>query len=186
MRIFSLLVSLLAPATVFAAEGHGAEHGPAWGVLIAAIFNAVVLVAILVRVTGRPLRNFLIQRSRAVARAIEEANQRLREAEREVEQWKERLSNVAAEAAEIVRAAGELAEFERQRRLERALATANRIRQDADTLAQQEVEQARETLREEVAELAASGASALVRELLRAEDDRRLIAEYADRIGEAA
>jgi F-type H+-transporting ATPase subunit b len=184
VRSFLLLVGVLAPGTALAAEGPGAAHGPAWGVLVAAIFNAVVLVVILVRATGRPLRNFLIQRSRAVARAIDEANQRLREAEREVERWKERLSNVDGEAAEILRAAGELAELERQRRLKRARATASRIRQDAETLAQQEVAQAREVLREEVAELAASGAGALVRELIRAEDDRRLIAEYADRIGE--
>jgi F-type H+-transporting ATPase subunit b len=185
VRSFLLFLGMLAPATVFAAETSGGAHGPAWGVLVAAIFNAIVLVVILIRATGRPLRNFLIQRSRAVARAIDEANQRLREAEREVERWKERLANVDAEAGEVVRAAAELAELERQRRFDRARATADRIRLGADTLAQQEVAQAREALREEVADLAASGAAALVRELIRAEDDRRLIVEYADRIEEA-
>jgi F-type H+-transporting ATPase subunit b len=181
-----LLVALLAPATVLAAAGEAAAHGPAWGVLVAAVFNTIVLVVILVRATGRPLRSFLVQRSRAVARAIDEANARLRQAESEVEQWRARLSNVDEEGAEIVRAAGELAEAERQRRFERARATADRIRRDAQMLAELEVEQAREILRAEVAELAASGAAALVRELLRPEDDRRLVAEYTDRIGEAS
>ena len=78
--------------------------------------------------------------------------------------------------------AGELAELERQRRRERAQATAERIRQDAEALADLEFEQAREQLRAEVAELAAASAASLVRELLQPEDDRRLISEYAQRV----
>jgi F-type H+-transporting ATPase subunit b len=151
-------------------------------VLIAAIFNAVVLVALLVRFTRAPLRDYLRQRSRTVARAIDEAKSRLQQAQDEVEQWRGRLSNVDQEAAEIVRNAGELAELERQRRLERAQATADRIRQDAGALADQELEQAREQLRGEVAELAAESAAALVRDLLQPEDDRRLVTEYAERV----
>jgi F-type H+-transporting ATPase subunit b len=142
----------------------------------------VVLVVILVRFTGAPMRNFLRQRSRTVARAIEEAKTRLQQAHGEVEQWRGRLSNVDEEAAEIVRNAGELAELEKQRRFERARATADRIRRDAEALADQEFEQAREELRAEVAELAAASAAVLVRELLQPEDDRRLITEYADRV----
>jgi F-type H+-transporting ATPase subunit b len=178
-----LLLLLLVPLSAAAAEGHGAGHGPAWGVLIAAIFNAVVLVVLLIRFTRAPMRNFLRQRSRTVARAIEEAKSRLQQAQEEVEQWRRRLSNVDEEAAEIVRNAGELADLERRRRLERASATADRIRQDAESLANQEFEQTREQLREEVAELAAASATALVRELLQPADDRRLVAEYSDRVG---
>jgi F-type H+-transporting ATPase subunit b len=182
VRGLLLLLCLLAPLSAVAAEGAEAAHGPAWGVLVAAIFNAVVLVVILVRFTGAPMRNFLRQRSRTVARAIEEAKTRLEQAQQEVEQWRARLSNVDEEAAEIVRNAGELAELERQRRRERAQATAERIRQDAGALADQEFDQAREELRAEVAVLAAESAAALVRDLLRPEDDRRLITEYAQRV----
>jgi F-type H+-transporting ATPase subunit b len=151
--------------------------------LIAAVFNLVVLVVVLVRFAGSPIRDFLIQRSRGVARAIEEAEGRLRAAEAEVERWKQRLTRVDQEGAEIMRLVGSQADLERQRRVERARSTADRIRVDADALAEQEVDHARDLLRAEVSEIAASGALSLIRDLLRPEDDRRLVSEYAERIG---
>ena len=163
-----------------------AEHGPAWGMLAAAIFNLGILGFLLFRFAGPPIQNFMIQRSRGIARAIEEADARLREASVEVERWRERLSGLDREIEEIAQRIREQTEIEREQRLDRARATGQRIRQEADALAEFEVRQAADALRVEVAELATRGALGLLREMLRPEDDRRLISEYVDRIGAAS
>jgi F-type H+-transporting ATPase subunit b len=154
--------------------------------LIAAVVNVGILLYALFRFGSAPIRDFLVQRSRSIARAIEEAEVRLRKAEAEVERWRERLAGVEGEAAEILRVVGSQADTERQRRVSRARATADRIRQEAEALSGQEVDRARNLLRAEVADLASSGALALLRQTIRPDDDRRLVGEYADRIGAAA
>lgn len=176
-------VGLLLPGLAWAAEESHAAHGPNWGMLAAAIFNAIVLLVLLLRFAQRPIRDFLVQRSRRIARAIEAAEGRLLEAAAEVQRWRAQLARVDEAGADIVRLAGQTAEAERERRLERARQTAARIRREAGELGEQEVARARAALRAEVAELAAGLAASLVRARLRPQHDRRLFSEYVDRIG---
>ncbi len=180
--IFAVLV--LAPMGAAAASDAG--HGPNWGILGTAIFNVIVLALLLVRLTRRPLRSFLVQRRRGIEEAIEQAEARVNEAQAEVERWRSRQEGVEAEAAEFIRRAADHAEAESQRRLERADDSASRIQREAHALAEQEVTRAREMLRAEVAELATSLADGLLRERIRPEDDRRLISEYTEQIGGTA
>lgn len=182
MRGGILVLALAAPAVARAAGGEAAAHGPNWGMFVAAVFNLAVLAAILVRFARQPVRNFLIQRSRRIARAIEDAERRLEEADSEVTSWRDRLARVGQETEELIRLAGEATDAERQRRLRRASATAERIRTEASGVAEQELGRAREELRAEVADLSAGIAASLVREGLRPEDDRRLVAECVDRL----
>lgn len=183
IRLTPALVLFL-PVSVRAATEAG-THSPSWGLLVAAIFNLLVLVVILLRFTRRPIRDFLIQRRRAIARAIEEAEARVAKAEAELERWSARSASVEAEAAELVQLAQEQAEAQGARRLARAEETASRIQHDAGALAEHEVERAGQMLRAEAAQLATSLAEVLLREHIRPEDDRRLFAEYAERIGGA-
>jgi F-type H+-transporting ATPase subunit b len=180
-----VIVGTALPVVALGAETAGEHHGPNWGLLGVAIFNIVLLGAILVRFARRPIHDFLVQRSRRVARSIEAAESRLREAGEEVTRWRERLSRVDEEVAEILQLTGEGAETERSRRLDRARQTAERIRVEADALAGQELVRARQDLRAEVAALSASMAVSLVRETIGPDDDRRLVADYSQAIGEA-
>jgi F-type H+-transporting ATPase subunit b len=180
-----LLFGFLAPVTALAASEGGA-HGPNWGLLGAAIFNVVVLVALLVRLARRPIHDFLVQRQHGIAQAIEKAEARVRDAEAELERWQARLAGVEGEAREIVQLATEQAEAESQRRLGRADEASARIQREAQALGEREGFRARETLRTEVAELATSLADRLLRERIGADDDRRLVSEYADNIGGTA
>jgi F0F1-type ATP synthase membrane subunit b/b' len=153
--------------------------------LAAAVFNTLLLAMILVRFARTPIRDFLIQRSRAIARAVEATEARLLEASVEVQRWRSRLSRVGEETTEMLRLAGESAEAERARRLERGRQAAQRIRLEASELAEREIVEARDALRTELAELSAGLAASLLRQSLRPEDDRRLVADYVQRIGAA-
>jgi F-type H+-transporting ATPase subunit b len=177
-----VIVGTALPTLALAAETAGEHHGPNWGLLGVAAFNVVVLAAILVRFARSPIHDFLVQRSRRVARSIEAAENRLREAGEEVTRWRDRLSRVDEEVAEILQLTGEGAEAERRRRLDRATQTAERIRVEAEALAGQELVRARQELRAEVASLSASMAVSLVRETIGPADHRRLVAHYAESI----
>lgn len=176
-------VLLLVASPALAAGGGEAEGGRGWLVLGLQTLNTAVLVLVLIRLARRPVKSFLLQRSHTIRRDIEAAETRLREAEAEIEGLRQRLARFEDEAGEIIARSTEQAEAERQRRLERATESAARIQREARTLADQEVARARDELRREVAELATSLASALLRAEIRPEDDRRLVSEYAEQIG---
>ena len=174
---------LLAPEA-FAAEQ--VEHaGPSWKLLGLQVLNAALLIAILVYFTRRPLRDFLVQRSRGIARSIEQAEESLRASQSELERMRRRIEGFESEAEEMLYAAAERAEGERVRALERAEATAARIREEAQRVADQEIERARQELRDEAAALAVTLAGELIRDSLRPADQKRLVREYTDRVEES-
>lgn len=174
----------LQPATAAAAEE--AHHGPSWFLLALQVINVVVLAVILVRFTRRPLARFLQERSRSVARQIEEARARLEEARAELSTAKSRLERFERESAEIMASAEQQARADAERATERAQHTAERVREEARSVAEQEIERARRELRAEAAELAIDLAEGLLSRNLSAEDDRRLVAEFARRVEERA
>ena len=177
----SLLLWLASPA--FAATAAEADHATNWPLLGLQVLNSVVLVLILVRYTRRPIRDFLIQRSHRIRREIDAAESRLGEAEAEIERLRRRLGRFEDEKQEIIARSGEQAEAERAQALDRARGTAERIREEARRVADQEIERARQELQSEAAGLAISLARDLLREQLTPEDDRRLLREYVDRLG---
>lgn len=171
----------LAPEAWAAAEEHA---GPSWKLLGLQILNTVILLAILIRVVRRPLAEFLQQRSRGIAQRIDDAQAALQNAQAELAQSKERLERYDQEAAEIMQRVEAQAQAERQRTLERAEHAAERIRTEARQVADQEIERARRELRREASELAVQLAAEILEEKLNAEDDRRLVQEFTERVGE--
>jgi F-type H+-transporting ATPase subunit b len=175
---------LLGAAPALAAEeGHA---GPSLWLLALQVLNGLVLVGLLVRYGRQPLRSFMAQRRHEIATRIQEAQDRVDAAESELARWRRRLEDIDEEEAAILRAAAEQAEVEQRRVLERAEATAERIRVEAQALAEQEIERARNELRLEAAALSTELAADLVRRNLRDEDDRRLVSDVIERIGGSA
>ena len=76
------------------------------------------------------------------------------------------------------------AQAERERTLERARLSAERIREEARRVADNEIVRARQVLRDEAAELATSIAAEFLRERITPEDDARLLADFVDRARE--
>ncbi|MFQ5514354.1 MAG: ATP synthase F0 subunit B [Myxococcota bacterium] len=178
------LITLAVALQAVASEAAHAEHGPNLRMLLLQILNTLVLALILIRFAGRPIRDFLIQRSRGIRREIETSEARLSEARRALEELQARLERFEAEAQGIVAEMAAQAEAERVRAIERARATAERIRDEARRMAEQEIERARRELQNEAAELAATLAKELLRETLGPEDDRRLVREFVERLEE--
>jgi len=181
-------VALLALAALAfpARAASGEAHGPDWVMLGFQVLNTAILVAVLVRFTRQPLRDYLARRRGAIAGAIAEADAELERARAELEGLRARLARVEQEEVALLRDAEERAEAERERTLARAGEVAMRVREEARRVAEQEIERARRTLREEAGALAVSLAAGLIQENVRAEDDERLVREYGVRVGRAS
>lgn len=177
----ALVLALLTPE-LQAAE-HAEAHGPDWTLLALQILNTAILIAILVRFLRAPLREFLAQRARGIAEAIEQAQKQLAESRREVAHWRSSLEKHARRAREIQTDVEREAQAEQAQVLERARAAAERIREEARAVADQEIRRAQRDLRREASALAVSLAEELLRENLTPDDDRRLVQAFSERAG---
>lgn len=178
-----LLLALAAPA--LAASEAGEAHGPNFGMLALHVLNFAFLLWLLNRYARQPLLDYLAQRSQGIREELDSAQARLREAEQELDGLRTRLASFDSEAARIVATAEQVAEAEKQRTVERARETADRLREDAQRVVQQEIARAKSELRAEAANLSTRLAGELLRDKLEPEDDKRLVQEFVERIGEA-
>ena len=186
MRTGLVALPLLAASSMaWAAGGADPDHGVSWSVLGLHTLNFGFLLFLLYRYGRGPLLGYLADRSQGIRREIESAEERLAHAERELEELRTRLTRFDGEVRSILETAGAMAEQEKARQIERAHETAARIREDAERMAGQELERARQILRAEAAELATQLAAELLREQMTPEDDQRLVSEFVERLGGA-
>jgi F-type H+-transporting ATPase subunit b len=176
------ILTVLAPALARAAEEH--EGPPDWRLLGLAMLNSGLLVILLLRFTRKPINDFLFARREGIRRSLHEAEERLAAAQRELATLRARVQNMDREAREIRELAQQQAQGERERMAQRASDAVERIRQDAERVSAREIERARQSLREEAAELAVRMADELLRRNLNAADDQRLVNEFVERVNQ--
>ncbi len=167
------VVSLASPA--LASEGEG-------GGLFFPILNFVLLIAVLVYFTRKPVRDFFNARRAAIQDDLQSAAELRREAEERYAKWQRKLADLEAELEQIRATSRERAEAERENILADANATAERIRSDAAAAIEQELRRSRDLLREEAADLAVELAGNLLREHVTDADRERLVTEFIERI----
>jgi F-type H+-transporting ATPase subunit b len=185
-RLVALVPLLLAAQTAAAQHSEHvehAEHAADWSLLAFHAFGLAVLIGVLVHFGRAPLQTFLRDRSDGLRRQLEAARLSLERARAANNELRARLGRISEENDALVRDAAELAEREHARAIERARSAADRIREEARRAADQEIERARAELQSEAARLATSLAGEMVRQSLTADDERRMIAEFVERIG---
>jgi F-type H+-transporting ATPase subunit b len=171
------VVSLASPA--LASEGEG-------GGLFFPILNLVLLIAVLVYFTRKPIRDFFNARRAAIQDDLQSAAEFRREAEARYAKWQRKLVDLEAELEQIRATSRERAEAERERIIADANATAERIRSEATAAIEQELRRSREVLSEEAANLAVELAGDLLREHVTDADRDRLVTEFIERIERTA
>jgi F-type H+-transporting ATPase subunit b len=179
---------VVAPALAVAATAEGtAEHGGGLinidRSLIVQVVNFVVLLVILHRLLYRPLLAKMTERTEAIRKSLDEAQAARAEAARQQEENAARLRAAHQEAAQIRDHALREAAEESRKHMDAAQAQAKKLVEDARAQMEAEVRQARDTLRREVSDLATTVAEKLIRQSLRDEDHRRIVAEAVGRLG---
>ncbi len=189
-RVVSLVaavgLALLIPALAMAsgsehgaehAAEHVAEHGAHLDLkaLALQLFNFSILLFMIIKFGGGGVKKALANRHSTLKQEIATANQLRADAESRLAEQEKRLANLEKEIADMRQKAHENAQSEKARLVATAEEKANRITAETKFLIEQQVKQAEQSFRAEVAMAAASLAEQLVRKSIGPADHGRLV-----------
>lgn len=147
------------------------------------VVNFIALMIILVKFAAKPIGSGLAARQKKIKDEIETLQQKRTEAERSYNDFQAKLSTVESEIDKIVERAIAQAEIEKVKIIEKAEKAAEDMKRSAELAVQNEVTEARRTLKNEVAEQAAVMAEQLIVKNLTADDQVKIIENYLAKVG---
>jgi F-type H+-transporting ATPase subunit b len=153
-----------------------------WGLLIAQIFNVVLLVWLLTRFLYRPVLNMLNERTRRIQDSLKETEQVKEQLANAKQDYDAELARARQEAGAILAQAQERAKLQEVEIIAQARQEADRIRSDAREQAVQEREQLLRDLKNQMADLVTATASRVLGAELKSNHDQ-LIEESLASLG---
>jgi F-type H+-transporting ATPase subunit b len=153
-----------------------------WALLIAQLFNVILLVWLLSRLLYRPVLNMLNERTRRIQESLRDAEQVKVQLANARKDYDAELARARQEAAGILAQAQERAKSQEQEIIAQARQEAERIRNEGREQAVQEREQLLRDLKNQMAELVTATATRVLGEELKSNHDR-LIEESLASLG---
>lgn len=175
-----LSVLALAVSNAYAA-GAAADEGPmAW---VWRILNFAILVFVLVKFVGKPLKTFLKQRTEMIEKSIKEAREAKEIAQKALSEVEERLKLKDSEVAEILSVAKVTGEEEKKRLIEDAERLKVRILEQAKANIDHEVKMAKETIKAEAVEEAIKLSEEKIKSRLTKKDQDKILEDSIKLLG---
>jgi F-type H+-transporting ATPase subunit b len=171
-------------SNAFASE---AEHGHHlnWIDFAYRTVALVIVAGVLVKLLRKPVANFLNSRREEIQRLLSELEAKTSEAKSEYSRVQARIASLEEETKKIVDELIEEGEAERKKIIETAHREADYIQQQAQVAIQQEIQAARDSLKDEVADMSVAAAQDIIKKKIRAEDQQRLVHEFMTKVVEA-
>ena len=183
--IIALGIVIMLPALVSAAGGGGhADSGAVLKDFIYRCFNFLLMVGLLAYFVTKPIRKGLKERRVNIEKTLAEAEQAKAAAEAKQKEYTEKLAKAAQEIEGITASIRREGEKERDKIIAAAQALAEKIEQEAESKATGVVARAQLQLREEAVQLAVDLARDLLNKEVSAQDQKRLVDEYMQKMGE--
>lgn len=187
MSVF-LLLAVMAAAGLASEAGEGAHHVDtgkqlkdfAWRVLDFGALLALVVWAL----KKANVKGTLAARQESIGKALQEAAEAKEAAENKFAEYSAKLATANKEIDEIYAAIRNEGEAEKARIIAEAGVMAEKIREQANQAADQEVQKARTELRIEAARLAVGLAEKTIKEKIVKDDQDRLVGEYLTKVVE--
>ncbi len=170
--------------SAWASEAGGGHHLN-WTDFAYRTFAFVLLVAILTKLLRKPIANFLTARREEIQRMIEELETKTAEAQKKSAEFQAKLGSLEQETKKIVDELILEGEAEKQKIIEAAHRQADYIQQQARIAIEQEIQAARTSLKNEVADLSVAAAEDILKKKMKADDQKRLIGEFMTMVVEA-
>ena len=152
-----------------------------WAFLVK-LLNFAVVVGILLKFAGKPVKNFLQNRHNSVKEKVDEADRLLKEAENLRSTYEAKLAGLDSEMEAFRRTAVEEAEKEKSRIVAEAHALADRIRQQAQLAYDQEMKDAMTAVQAQIARRTLQTAEAAVKQIFKEEDHNKMVDEFIERL----
>jgi len=171
------------PAVVRAAEeASGASHGESLMGWVWKIVNFAILVVILVKFIGKPMREYFKKRTELIERSLKEAQQAKAMAEQALKEVEEKLRLKDEEIQRIITTAQSSGEAEKAELIKQGREMAEKIKAQTKENISMELQSAKEALRAEAAELALKLAEKKLKEQLDEQTQKRLIEDSLKRL----
>ncbi len=177
---------LSVPAVLVVAAGE-AQANPIsfhlWTFFFQAI-NVLIVLGVLTKLLFRPISKLMAERERFVDDSLAHAESARNEADKLLQEYREKMRSAQTEAEKMLAQAAHTAEEYKRSRAAAAEAEYEQLLTRARQEIAAEREQALAVLRNEVAGLAIMAAGKVTGKTLLEEDHRRLVAEFAAKAGE--
>jgi len=178
-------VGLFRATQAWAAGSGAVHHEPSIGEIIYPAINFILYAGILYYFAVPLVRNFLRSRREDIVAMMAQAAAKKQKAEALVREYRVKLAGVDQEIQSIQSLLRQEGELEKAKLLGDAQIVAAKIREDAGFLADVEVKTARQSLIEEMARQAEAMARELVQRSISPADQRRLVQQFIEQIGQS-
>jgi F-type H+-transporting ATPase subunit b len=180
---YMMLLAMAEPAIVRAAEEAAHEtHGEGIMGWVWKIVNFAILVFILVKFLGKPMRDYFKKRTELIEQSLKQAQEAKAMAEKALKEVQEKLRLKDEEVERIIATARSSGEAEKAEMIEEGRRMAEKIKEQARENIAMELASAREALRVEAAEIALKLAEKKLREELDEDTQKRLIEDSLKRL----
>lgn len=179
-----LVAMIMIPLAFPLAATEGAAHHFDWGQLIAKVLNSALLFGTLFLFLRKPIQDLLRKNGQFLITSFDERQKELVAARDQVAQLQQRVEELKAEIAVIVKEAELNGQTERDRMLETARIEAQRLHSFATDEIQKRVDAAVRHLRQELADAAITQVRQELKESLGPEGQDRIIDKNIDLCGE--
>ncbi len=156
--------------------------GESWLSWVFKFVNFGVLVFILIKFAGKPLKEYLASRHNKAKEKVDEANRLYAEAESLKKEYETRLGRLDDEITAFKKQVAEETMNEKEKLLEEAKAFAARIQEQARLNYEQELKEVKDKIREEIARLAIERAEKLVMEKFTKNDSDKMVDEFIEKL----
>lgn len=182
--LFFGLAGVLQASLVFAEEGgHGAEAITFVGDWLPRLINFAIIAAVLVYFTRKPMRDFFANRSKEIAKAMQESKEARERAVAALTEMEQKIKDLEAEAGRLIADAETRGEKDRQALVEEGRKTAEEIQAQVKEGIEIEVQKAKSALAVEASLLSIDLAEGRIREKISGDDHQRIVKEYISKVG---
>ncbi len=144
--------------------------------------NFAVLVGILVKFAGKPMKEYFANRHKTIKQKVEDASKALKEAEALKTEYEQKLSRLGEEIEAFKKKILEDAEKEKQKILNEANQFAERIREQARLTYEQEKREIMSRIKEEIARLTMERTENLLKEKFSKADHSKMVDEFIEKL----
>jgi F-type H+-transporting ATPase subunit b len=146
------------------------------------VMNFVVLLVVLIFVLRKPISQALSSRIKNIREQLEGLEAQKAEAEKQLAQYNERLSQLESEAKKIIGNYIQQGNEAKAKILKEAEATAEKLQVQARRNIEHEFDKAKQELQREVVEKSLLKAEATLKKAITAQDQDKLVDEYLDKV----
>lgn len=181
IAILLALTALVVINIAYAAGGE-AEGGNIYLGLLYKVINFSLLVFVLYKFGKAPVLNFLQNGAELAQRSLKDADIKAEEKQKELEEYKSRLTSMKKEIDEMVEEAKHEAQLEKERIIVEADKEAEKILELASFTIDQETKKAKAELRDWLAQETVELSSGIIQKKIKATNHQSLIRDYLNHL----